>query len=431
MRHLLLNMIFVCGYFGLFSAEIAVVTLAVGEEYKEIVKDGIDNKKAYCNQHGYDFIVIEETLDPNRPVAWSKILAILNLMENQAYKWIFWTDADALIMNLATDLEDLTDDEFDFIISKDFNGYNNGHFLIKNCEHSKRFFNQVYSHTELIHDGFKEQEAITKELQNQESLARTKVIPQRLFNSYAEEFVGHILESTFEPGDFIIHFAGVNDKNQLRKLFEIYSPKVVNAPELPSLQQYYRMYGVLNSPKRYQHSENEKEFYVSLLQKTPNVRNIVQILLRDGQLAETFFQNCRELTTFIAFDLNNLYSLPIADFFHHKYPKQFKYIPGGFQKSNKAQEKIMQYASEYPEKKFDLIHFEGGLGYYFCFEALKNAKNLAHNETCLWIKNYHLPVVQEAIMNCVKEKILEIIATHEFDGLNEKRLFLEAKYSSP
>lgn len=421
--------LFICCCFKSYSAEIAVVTLAVGEDFKDIVKIGIENKRNYCQQHGYDFICISESLDINRPIVWSKILAVLNLMKNKEYKWIFWSDADALIMNLATRLEELIDDDFDFIISKDLNGYNAGHFLIKNCEHSHQFFNQVYTHTELINDGFMEQASITKELLNPENSSRTKVIPQRLFNSYAEEFVGHILESTFETGDFIIHFAGIKNKNELKKLFEFYNQKVVNTSDLPTLKQYYRMHGVLDSPKRYQHPEEESEFFINLVIKKKHLKNIMQILLRDGKLAEMFFQHCPELTSFIAFDRNNLYSVPIVEFFNHKYKKQFKYIPCGFEGDNSVGKKILKYSFEYPEKKFDLIYFEGGLSYNFCLTVLKNTKKFAHEESIVWIKNYHLSEVHEAVMNCVNENILEIKTVHEFNESDEKRSFLEAKFT--
>jgi hypothetical protein len=73
-------------FIALNSAEIAVVSLAAGKEFREIVQLGLQNKQSYCTQHGYDFICAEESLDSTRGITWSKILLILKAMENNEYK---------------------------------------------------------------------------------------------------------------------------------------------------------------------------------------------------------------------------------------------------------------------------------------------------------------------------------------------------------
>ena len=81
---------------------------------------------------------------------------------------------------------------------------NCGHFLIKNSEWSRQFLINAYKHIECMNDGFQEQAAIVKELNDPHNASKTRIIPQRLFNSYAEEVIGDLLQSTYQVGDFIV-----------------------------------------------------------------------------------------------------------------------------------------------------------------------------------------------------------------------------------
>ncbi len=99
MRFLLSILVGLCLVSNLRAADIAMVSLAVGDNFRNAVSLGIQNKQSYCDEHGYDFICEDELLDHTRTAHWSKILLILKTMENSNYKWIFWTDADALISN--------------------------------------------------------------------------------------------------------------------------------------------------------------------------------------------------------------------------------------------------------------------------------------------------------------------------------------------
>lgn len=222
------------GFVGfIFASEVTVVTLAVGENYQQTVHAGIENKESYCQLHGYDFICGKDTLSPKRPISWSKIPLILKVMKETSCQWIFWSDADALIMNFNIAIEELIDQDYHFIVTQDFNDINMGHFLIRNCEWSQRFLEKVYSRTEFIHHPWWEQMAVIQELrQNEEWRAFTRIIPQRAMNSYCEEILlpcrGFLdPQEVYQPGDFVLHFAGARDLQLLRSLFEKYVPLAI------------------------------------------------------------------------------------------------------------------------------------------------------------------------------------------------------------
>lgn len=211
------------------TSDIAVITLAAGERYKDTVQLGIDNKRRYCEKYGYDFICCEERLDPSRHFSWSKIQLVLKTMESKKYKWIFWTDADSLIMNMTIPLEKFIDEKAHFILASDpHSTYNMGQFFIKNCDWSRDFLKAIYAHTECIDHKWWEQQALVNELNEKpEQLAFIKVVPLRLFNSTPKRFLRAKEVSTFETGDFIIHFSGVHHLDKLKSCFITYSKQVM------------------------------------------------------------------------------------------------------------------------------------------------------------------------------------------------------------
>lgn len=222
----------------LLGGDIAVVSLAIGDQFREAVALGIENKRLYCQKHDYDFICEEKSLDKSRPHAWSKILLILKVMENPQYKWIFWTDADSLIMNLALPLEDLIDENYNLIISQEKCIVNTGQFLIKNCEWSQDFLINIYSHIECINHYWWDQGALNFELLNDDNLLVTKILPQRVLNSYPVERDGDPYTNGYHKGDFIIHFAGIRQLNDLHYYMKLYSQKVVDGFEFLDLDPY-------------------------------------------------------------------------------------------------------------------------------------------------------------------------------------------------
>ncbi|GFR48743.1 hypothetical protein Agub_g10701 [Astrephomene gubernaculifera] len=63
------------------------------------------NKAEYALRHGYTYVDASELLDASRPASWSKIPAVLSVLDS--YDWVFWLDADTLITNMSLPLETL------------------------------------------------------------------------------------------------------------------------------------------------------------------------------------------------------------------------------------------------------------------------------------------------------------------------------------
>ena len=211
--------------FFLEAEEIAIATIVAGNDYEKLVQQGTKTKIEYAKKQKYKLVIQKSVLDPSRPIPWSKILLIANILEDSKVDWVFWTDADSLIMNYEKRLEDFLDDRYDLILSQDFNGINTGQFFIKNSTWSKQFLRDVYSHKDLIHHPNWEQSAIIREYnQNEKVRLKTKICSQNDFNSYPLSFISMTNLGIYNFGDFLIHFPsirGENLKNEMGSYFKI------------------------------------------------------------------------------------------------------------------------------------------------------------------------------------------------------------------
>lgn len=213
--------------FWLFGKNIALVTVVIGSSYHEATLPGIKSKQEYCRLHGYDFICYTESIDPLRPHAWQKIKAVQKELEN--YDWIFWSDADSIVMNNKIPLEDYIDENYSFIVCFDNVSHvvNSGQFLIKNTPDSFEFLRDVYNRSEFINHPWWENAAIIALLnENKFSDSFAKVLPQRTMNSFAYEVCGNNLHACYQPNDFIIHFPSIRGTSKLGRLMKKYYDRV-------------------------------------------------------------------------------------------------------------------------------------------------------------------------------------------------------------
>ncbi|MBA3956985.1 MAG: class I SAM-dependent methyltransferase [Parachlamydiaceae bacterium] len=426
----ILSLIFVCCTTFLAAADIAVVTLASGDKYKEAVRLGLENKKEYCTQHDYDFIWSEKSQDSSRPIAWSKILLVLKAMENSDYEWIFWSDADSLVMNLAIPLEDIIDDKYDFIIALGGPQINSGQFLIRNCEWSRQFLRNVYARQECINHIWWEQQAMLLELElSADVKMHTKIIPQRFLNSFAEEITWISPKSHYKPGDFIVHFAGVHELDTLSELFDKYSARVLNDSKAITLDYYLDVNGYNLSPLHSQNNEgymtaSQKKQFENTLKLYPHITSVAEIGLNGGHSADTFFQNCSNLTRFVSFDINHHgYTQPAADFFKRKYKDAFTFVIGD------SLVAVPEFAARMPNEKFDLIYVDGNHNYDYCLKDIINCSALAHPETLLWVDDYNGGSIQQAVLKAQEMGVIQIESIHPSeDSCGGGRCWIEARY---
>ena len=198
-----------------------LLTLAIGEDFRKSLTKALDSKKRYCEKRGYEYVLGDEKFwDREKPIPWSKIPFLLDVLKNSSDgEFIFMSDADVYITNMDFDIEKsivpLLPENKDLLMTIDSCGHiNDGNILIRNSEWSRGFWKRVYEQTDLLYHPWWENAAVIKLLElNKDDLNKTEITNNcRLFNAYIQGLQGMPL---WQPGDFLVHFAGIYDVNRM------------------------------------------------------------------------------------------------------------------------------------------------------------------------------------------------------------------------
>ncbi|KAG2432346.1 hypothetical protein HYH02_012920 [Chlamydomonas schloesseri] len=223
------------------------------------------NKQQYAALHGYRYVDASALLDRTRPASWSKIPAVMSVLDS--CDWVFWVDADTLITNMSTPLERLLPagpvwaaaagaegragepvaaglglgvglglGGPDLILTADSTGVNAGVWLIRGrgCAWCRSFLTRWWSMESFIrrdpHDSKSgDNDALKHMVATMDSAelgAHVGIAPQCAFNSYLWRpslrnwlrYLAnphHILTGLWQPGDFLLHPAGVHHKKEV------------------------------------------------------------------------------------------------------------------------------------------------------------------------------------------------------------------------
>lgn len=168
------------------------------------------NKLHYCQRHGYRFCCHTDGFDTARPPAWSKIRFVLGQLNE--CDWVFWTDADSLVMNAAIPLTRFVDEAYDLILPVDrVAGINTGCFFVKNSLWARSFLEQVYRQEQFLNHPWWENAAIIHLYRQDPDVQRhVLLLPNKLFNAF-------LIDGSYEAGDLLIHFPGMKDREVFMK----------------------------------------------------------------------------------------------------------------------------------------------------------------------------------------------------------------------
>lgn len=200
--------------------KIAIITLCVGPDYTRAMEPLLESKRVYAKKHGYDFIIGDKDVwDRRRPAPWSKFNMIQKHLDD--YDYLFWSDADAIILNHDIRLESiiaLLPPHKDILWTIDAcNHLNNGHMIIRGkSKWVHDYVNRAYTQEDLIHHIWWDNAAMIRLYQNNpEDNAKIETCKEHwLFNAYIfgqTEKADDPTVRLYKRGDFLVHFAGVYD----------------------------------------------------------------------------------------------------------------------------------------------------------------------------------------------------------------------------
>lgn len=237
------------------------------EQEWAIERISIENKKAYCDRHGYGLVIKDLTLSKRYSheyrESWQKIDILKQTMKNYPnVEWFWWLDASTLIMepekslesHIFQNLDDLVDrtlknfnslnlpedipyvdfnESMDLLITQDCGGFNLGSFLIKNSEWSHILLDMWwdpvgYEQKHMVWE-HREQDALETMYAN-EPWIREKVgfLPLRSINSFPS---GACADYRNDPRyfydekdrDFVVNMAGCNFGRDCWKEMQYYT----------------------------------------------------------------------------------------------------------------------------------------------------------------------------------------------------------------
>ena len=202
---------------------IAMLTLVIGTDYRRCVERGLETKRKYCAQHGYDFIIggLDE-YDDTRPIAWSKIPFIRKYLGK--YDFVFCSDADVVIMNYDLRLEYFLDKymkpDKNIVLTRDWQNLNTGNWFLRNVPEVFSILAKIWNQTQAINHPWWEQKGFIDVFQSEKEVqVQTQVVDEsHEFNAYIHELPGYPIPTSnkYRKGDFLIHFAGTDNMYDLK-----------------------------------------------------------------------------------------------------------------------------------------------------------------------------------------------------------------------
>lgn len=201
-----------------------MTTLVIGADYTKALDTCLQTKRNYAAKHGYNFIQGGEAYwDRTKPIAWSKIPFLLDVCKGLPEGALIWqSDADVLITNPEKTIEEqivpLLPPGKDMLLTLDACGHiNSGNILFRNTEWSRSFWKRVGELKQFTYHLWWENAAMIALYENvKEDHDKIEVTREhRRFNAYLR---GIPDEPLWEPGDFLVHFAGVYDLKVMEEL---------------------------------------------------------------------------------------------------------------------------------------------------------------------------------------------------------------------
>jgi hypothetical protein len=206
------------------SNKLVITTLVIGADYKKSLATCLQSKVAYAEKHGYTYIQGgEEVWDRKKPIAWSKIPFLLDICKRLPEGTLIWqSDADVFITNTDLKFEEhvlpLLPEHKHLMLTIDACGHiNSGNMVFRNTAWARDFWARVYEQTQFTYHIWWENAAIIHLLNSvPEDNAMIEVTPHhKIFNAYLRGIPGQPL---WEQGDFLVHFAGVYNAEQMCEL---------------------------------------------------------------------------------------------------------------------------------------------------------------------------------------------------------------------
>jgi hypothetical protein len=217
----------------------AILTLAIGGDFCRDLAPLLESKRAYAARYGYTYVQGgAEYWDRERPIAWSKVLFLLDFIQREGanYDYIWLSDADVYITNpdqpLTVLLERFAMPAWaEMTLNVDsWGNVNSGNMILRPSDWVIEYFKRVWADTRNIYHIWYENKAII-DLYEEYPEYKSRILfvrDTRAFNAYVN---GRIGAELWQHGDFLVHFAGIYDTQVM-----LDAVKAIQAGRTPRIQ---------------------------------------------------------------------------------------------------------------------------------------------------------------------------------------------------
>mmetsp|Transcript_25518 Transcript_25518/g.48336 ORF Transcript_25518/g.48336 Transcript_25518/m.48336 type:complete len:338 (-) Transcript_25518:28-1041(-) len=209
-------------------------------DFDGVAKLTFPNLQSYADKHGYSLWDASASIDTSRPPAWSKILAVQKLLtqtDSAPCDWVFWVDADIVVMNSTIAIESFLPSaestEIDLLITMDRRlTANSGAWLIRNTKWSREFLQAWWNMRRWVREpglslsGDNAAFGHLTEERLKSDADRIRMVPRCTFNSFAvflpddkessltldQTQDWYLSKNFYHKGDFMAHASGVDQK---------------------------------------------------------------------------------------------------------------------------------------------------------------------------------------------------------------------------
>lgn len=193
-------------------------------DFWPLLKLTAPNKVEYCLRHGLQ-LDMRRHKPEHGPTREREIYMMETLLHVNS-EWLFFMGADTLITNLAFDVRQLLDPEYDLIIGegRDLGHINNDVLLLRNTTASADFLRRIVE----TRADYSDSQVATWDIIERSLVPnfKAKLVPYRTFNSIPPETFWCREYCEWQRGDFVVHLTGLPFDTRV-KLVEKYLPEII------------------------------------------------------------------------------------------------------------------------------------------------------------------------------------------------------------
>ena len=204
------------------------VTINVGNPDDDLCERAIKTHVAHNKIHNYQAFVLRHSQGSEFNRLWSKPAYLLSIVLRELAKpvgerleWLFWADADTIIINPNIPAESFLPpvgfERIHLLLTEDASGLSDGVFFIRINTWSVEFLSSILAFPQYRPDTplpLREQSAMMQLVGERNFKSHVMMMPQRWFNAYPGDMNHTVQDFHAKGGDLLVHFDDYSEQSE-------------------------------------------------------------------------------------------------------------------------------------------------------------------------------------------------------------------------